>query len=113
MLEKIMPELPFNDVAAGIGYYKDILGFTINYQQAELGVMDRDAVRVLLVARTDRHTGIGSAYVYVSDADTLHAELLAKGAQLQGEPVSHPWGLRDFRVVDPEANQITFGQPLW
>jgi hypothetical protein len=30
-----------------------------------------------------------------------------------GETVSHPWGLRDFRVLDQEDNQLTFGQPLW
>lgn len=113
MLQKIMPELPLDDVAAGIDYYEEVLGFTINYQQEDLGVMDRDAVRVLLIARTKRHTGIGSAYVYVSDADALHAELRSKGAQLLGEPVSHPWGLRDFQVLDPEGNRITFGQPLW
>lgn len=113
MLKKIMPELPLDDVPAGVDYYKNILGFQINYQQHDIGVMDRDAVRVLLVARTQRHTGIGSAYVYVSDADALHEELRSKGARVQGEPVSHPWGLRDFQVLDPEGNRITFGQALW
>jgi catechol 2,3-dioxygenase-like lactoylglutathione lyase family enzyme len=113
MLKKIMPELPLSDVAAGIGYYRDVLAFKVNYQQDNLGVMDRDDVRILLIARTARHKGIGSAYVYVGDADALHAELRAAGADVQGEPVSHPWGLRDFRVLDPEGNQITFGQPLW
>jgi len=113
MLKKIMPELPFNDVPAAVTYYRDVLGFSINYQQSDLGVMDRDAVRVLLVARTPRHGGIGSAYVYVDDADALHAELRTKGAELSGEPTSHEWGLRDFQVTDPEGNAITFGQPLW
>jgi uncharacterized glyoxalase superfamily protein PhnB len=89
-----------------------VLGFRINYQQHDLGVMDRDDITVLLIARTERHTGIGSAYVYVANADTLYAELRAKGAKVQGEPVSHPWGLRDFRVLDLEGNWITFGQPF-
>jgi uncharacterized glyoxalase superfamily protein PhnB len=47
---------------------------------------------------------------HIHDAGALHAELAAKGANVQGEPVSHPWGLRDFRVIDPEGNEITFGQ---
>jgi len=29
-----------------------------------------------------------------------------------GEPESHPWGLRDFVVLDPEGNELTFGQPF-
>jgi catechol 2,3-dioxygenase-like lactoylglutathione lyase family enzyme len=112
MMLKALPQLPVDDVAAAVTYYCDVLGFHINYQQGDLGVMDRDKITVLLIARTDRHTGIGSAYVYVENADALYAELQAKGAALQGEPVSHPWGLRDFLVLDPARNQIWFGQPF-
>ncbi|MCB9925531.1 MAG: VOC family protein [Planctomycetaceae bacterium] len=112
MLERIMPELPLTDVSAGVAYYRDVLGFSVNYQQHDIGVMDRDAVRLLLVARTDRHTGIGSCYVYVQDANALHAELVDKGANVQCEPVDRPWGLREFGVLDPEGNQLTFGQPF-
>jgi hypothetical protein len=75
--------------------------------------MDRDAVRVLLVARTDRHTGIGSTYVYVDDAMRCTPNVARRAPVISGEPVSHEWGLRDFRVIDPEGNTITFGQPLW
>ena len=113
MLTKIMPELPSNDVAAAIAHYRDVLGFRVNYEQSDIGVMDRDAVRVLLIARTERHTGIGSAYIYVRNADELHAEMRASGARVLDEPVSHPWGLRDFHVVDLDENRLTFGQPLW
>ena len=113
MLTKIMPELPSDDVAAAVAYYRDVLGFHVNHEQSDIGVMDRDAVRVLLIRRTERHRGIGSTYVYVHDADGLHTELRAKGARVVGEPESHPWGLRDFRVLDLDDNQLTFGQPLW
>jgi uncharacterized glyoxalase superfamily protein PhnB len=112
MLQEIMPSLPLSDVAAGVAYYREVLGFTVNHAQHDLGVMDRDEVRILLIARSEWHTGIGSCYVYVRDADALHAELRATGAKVQGEPVSHPWGLRDFQVRDLEGNQITFGQPF-
>jgi predicted enzyme related to lactoylglutathione lyase len=109
-LRGALPELPLDDVPAGVAYYRDVLGFKVNHAQHDLGVMDRDAVTVLLIARTERHTGIGSCYVYIRDADALHAELLARGANVQDEPVSHPWGLRDFHVLDLEGNQIRFGQ---
>ena len=109
-LRQVLPELPLNDVPAGVAYYRDVLGFSINYEQQDLGVMYRDSVTLLLVQKTpDRHS-IGSCYVYIRDADALHAELLAKGAKVQGEPVSKPWGLRDFSVLDLEGNCITFGQ---
>jgi len=110
MLEKALPSLPCTDVAAAVAHYRDILGFRINYQQADLGVMDRDAITLLLIARTPRHTGIGSAYFYIANADALYAELTAKGANVQGEPVSQPWGLREFLVLDPEGNELRFAQ---
>ena len=110
MLRAIMPEMPLTDVPAGVAYYRDVLGFTVNYAQQDIGVMDRDKTRLLLVARSPRHTGIGSCSFYVQDADALHAELVAKGANVQGEPVSHPWGLREFRVLDLEGNQLSFAQ---
>ena len=110
MMRKVMPELPVHDVAAAVSYYRDVLGFTINYQQHDIGVMDRDAIRLLLVARTAQFSGPASAYVYVADADALHAELLARGALVQSEPVSQPWGLREFSVLDPDGNRLTLGQ---
>ena len=110
MLRKVMPELPLSDVAAGVVHYRDVLGFEVNYSQHDIGVMDRDEMRVLLIARSHRHTGIGSCAFYVTDADALHAELTARGASVQGPPVSKPWGLREFSVLDLEGNRLTFAQ---
>jgi uncharacterized glyoxalase superfamily protein PhnB len=109
-LRRVMPEIPLTDVAAGIEHYRDVLGFEVNYHQSDIGVMDRDGQRVLLIARTPAHSGIGSCMFYVADADALHAELTARGASVQGEPVSQPWGLREFSILDPEGNRITFAQ---
>ena len=112
MLREILPELPLADVPAGVAYYRDVLGFGVNYAQDDFGVMYRDDVTLLLILRSERHQGIGSCYVYVRDADALHAELVARRANVQGAPVSQPWGLRDFQVLDLEGNRITFGQPF-
>jgi uncharacterized glyoxalase superfamily protein PhnB len=110
MVYQVMPGLPFEDVPAAVQHYRDVLGFSINHEQADLGVMDRDDVRVLLIARTPRHTGIGSAYFYVRDVDALFAEFIDKGADVEGEPVSRPWGLREITVLDIEGNRLMFGQ---
>lgn len=112
MMEKALPELPLDDVAAGIAYYRDVLGFSINYAQDDLGVIYRDEVTLLLIARTPQHTGIGSACIYIEDADVLYAEFLSTGANIQGPPVSYPWGLRTFLVFDLEGNKIACAQPF-
>ena len=106
----LRPVLPLDNVAAGIAHYRDVLGFKINYAQDDLGVMDRDDVTLLLIQRSERYKGIGGAEFYIDNADALHAELRSKGANVQGEPVSHPWGIRDFRVLDPEGNELIFAE---
>jgi predicted enzyme related to lactoylglutathione lyase len=110
LLSRIMPELPSDDVPAAVAHYRDVLGFTVNHQQRDLGVMDRDEVRLLLIARTPAHAGIGSACFYVRDVDALYTELVRSGGDVQGEPVSQPWGLREFRLLDPDRNRLTFAQ---
>jgi len=109
-LRQVMPSFPLSDVAAGVAYYRDVLGFSVNYAQEDIGVMDRDAVRILLVARQAEHTGTSACCIYVEDADALYAELRERGARVEGEPVSMPWGLREFGVRDLEGNRITLAQ---
>jgi catechol 2,3-dioxygenase-like lactoylglutathione lyase family enzyme len=110
--ERIMPELPLADVAAGVIYYRDALGFSVNYEMTGFAVMDRDRARILLITKTERYRGIASCYVYVADADGLYAEFVARGANAEAAPINRPWGLREFRVFDPEGNILTFGQPF-
>ncbi len=109
-LRQVMPEFPLDDVPRGVDHYVKVLGFTINHAQDDLGVMDRDQVRILLVRRHAGRPGPAACCVYVRDADALHAELLGRGADVLGAPVSRPWGLRDFTVRDLEGNEITFAQ---
>ena len=111
-LLQALPGLPLSDVARGVEYYQRVLGFHVNYVQSDLGVMYRDDVTVLLIQRKAEHSGVSFCETYVRDADALHTELVGRGANVLGEPVSHPWGLRDFHVLDPEGNRITFAQPF-
>ena len=112
MLEQALPHLPVDDVAAAITYYRDVLGFSINYAQDDLGVMYRDNLTFLLIERTEAHTGIGSFTAYIKNADSLYDEFVSKGADIEAPPVSRPWGLRDFTVIDPCRNRVTFAQPF-
>lgn len=111
-LLQALPGLPLSDVARGVEYYQRVLGFHVNYAQHDLGVLYRDDVTVLLIQRKPEHSGVAFCEAYVHDADALHAELVGRGAQVQGAPVSHPWGLRDFQVLDQEGNRIAFAQPF-
>jgi len=110
MFRKALPRLPLTELPAGIAHYRDVLGFQVNYADDQVAVMFRDAVTLLLFVRTPRNQGAGEAYFYIEDADKLWAELRSKGAGVLTDPVSLPWGLREFSVRDLEGNVLYFGQ---
>lgn len=45
-----------------------------------------------------------------ADVDAEYAKLKTAGADLvSGEPVTFPWGMRNFYVADPEGNLLEIG----
>jgi catechol 2,3-dioxygenase-like lactoylglutathione lyase family enzyme len=66
----------------------------------------------------DPWSSIAGCYLYVDDADALHAEfaqldLPGEGIpRLHGDPEDTDYGLREFALVDPEGNLLRFGSRL-
>lgn len=109
-MRTIMPTFPCKNVPASVQYYVTVLGFSVNYQQDDFAVLDRDKIRILLMQGDEKNTGTGNCYVYIHNADDLFKELKSRSANITGEPVSRPWGLREFLVKDPDGNSIGLGQ---
>jgi hypothetical protein len=51
-------------------------------------------------------------YFWVDDVDAIHAELVDRGADLLHGPVDQGYGLREFRVQDPDGYILAFGKGL-
>ena len=104
-----------SDVAKSIGYYRDALGFTVSFEWGSppsYACLCRDDVELHLLAsrQTRRLPGNGGICVFVRDVDRLHADLVARGANLINAPEDRDYGMRDFDVVDLDGNQLTFGK---
>ena len=63
----------------------------------------------------DPWSSVAGCYLYVEDADALHAEYERLGLpgggipRLQGPPIDTDYGLREFAVVDPDGNLLRIG----
>jgi uncharacterized glyoxalase superfamily protein PhnB len=106
--------LTVQDITKSVGYYRDVLGFTVTFIYGDptfYACMCRDEVPLHLVAasKTTRQPGQGAAAVFVRDVDALHTELSARGANIPKPPQDYAYGMRDFNVLDPDGNQLTFG----
>jgi uncharacterized glyoxalase superfamily protein PhnB len=67
------------------------------------------ALHLLAAHGTSRLPGNGGICVFVDDVDGIHAELAGRGANVLKPPQDYDYGMRDFDVVDPDGNQLTFG----
>ena len=103
-----------SNMATSVEHCRDVLGFTITFQYGNptfYACLCRDEVALHLLAaqETKRIPGNGGICVFVRDVDAVHAELAARGANVVKLPQNYDYGMRDFDVVDPDGNQLTFG----
>ena len=111
------PVFVVDDVLRSIDYYRNALGFRIEFTHGEPAAyagVERDNVAVHLQAARDskRKAGQSAIYVFVADVDALHRELKSRGAKIANEPRDYPYGMRDFDVHDLDGNALCFGMEL-
>ena len=113
--QRVSPVIPVRDLDAALDGYRR-LGFTTELEEGpRYGFADRGGAHLHLI-EWDRHdpdrTG-AHVYLYVSDADALHAEWTAAGVAGElGDPFDTPYGLREFAFRDPEGTMLRVGSPL-
>ena len=113
-LRRAIPILATADVARAVEHYA-ALGFeTEVWGGGGYGFVSRDGVELHL-SEVEGHvpaTNVVSCYLFVGDADALHAEWVEArtGGQLEA-PSDTDYGLREGRHVDPDGNVIRYGSP--
>lgn len=113
--ERIAPVITVRDLAAALARYRR-LGFDVELDESPgYGFVRRGAVEMHLISSDpddpDRTGGV--VYVYVSDADALHAEWTSAG--VEGRflgPHDTPYGLREFVYTDSDGIVHRVGSPL-
>lgn len=110
-----VPEVPVSDVAAALAYYRETLGFTIDWFEAaiELAGISRDHCRLFLAGPAFREgCGNGSPLVIWlnltsrSEVDDLYGAWRSSGAIMLSAPESKPFGLHEFTAADPDGNRF-------
>ncbi|MFS2014503.1 bleomycin resistance protein [Azospirillum sp. CT11-132] len=114
--ERVAPILPVRDVRAALAHYWQ-LGFTVTaYDEAAAdpvyGFLDWNGVSLHLarIPDLDPERSVVACYLYVSDADALHAAWQAAGVGGRLTAVADtPYGLREFAHIDPDGNLLRVG----
>jgi hypothetical protein len=119
-LKSIAPQFAVPDVIAAAEYYRDILGFCIlGYfgQPPVFSIVARDNVEIQL-GKVDANAGPAQnsvqredgldAYVWVTDVDSLCAELKARGAKIVEPPQLRVYNCYEMVVEDRFGFRLAF-----
>lgn len=116
MLTHIHPKIPMRDKAATRAFYCQNLGFE------ELGTVDYDGYLMLKKDQIQLHffeckdlnpnENYGQVYIRTNDIEGLYQSMLDKKLSIHpsGFLQTKPWGQREFSMLDPDHNLLTFGQ---
>ena len=110
----VIPELPYADVPAAARWLCAAFGFTerlrIGTHRIQLHVGQGS---VVVVEAGPGGVAPGSrVMVAVADVDVHYARAVAAGAQVAGEPTTHPYGERQYSATDPGGHRWTFSQSV-
>jgi len=119
-LTGIVPQFLVDDLAAAVAYYRDRLGFGVDfcYDSFYAGVSrDGFAIHLKCAPKTvsDRahrrqHEHL-DAYIGVSGVAALEEELRSRGARITKSLEARPWSCLDFYVEDPDGYILCFSEP--
>lgn len=115
----ISPQFLVANLQAAIDYYRDKLGFEqqIAWQDFYASVA-RDGAEIHLKCapcapgeRENRrdHDHL-DAFILTDELDAVFAEATERGATIRQTLETHPWGTRDFLVMDPDGHIVCFAE---
>ena len=119
-MRAVAPVLHVRDVVRAHDYYAEKLGFRSPRMWGDPPVFcipQRDGLALMLsqIEQGAEVRPIGwdendwSAYFWVEDADALHAEFKAGGADISREPQDKVYGTREFEIRDLDGHVLAFG----
>ena len=112
------------DLEQSASHYERVLGFHREYiggTPPQFAILSRDGLAIMLrlvptpeqISPNEKQGGTWDAFFWVRDAQGLHAELRANGADIvYGPIVQEAYHMREFAVRDREGYVLGFGQQL-
>jgi extradiol dioxygenase family protein len=115
MLTDINPKLPMRDKARTKEFYMDKLGFQQfgnDYDEYLMVQKDNVQIHFFEFKELDPKENYGQVYIRTNDIDKLYQSLLDKQVSIHpaGDLQTKPWQQREFSLLDPDNNLLTFGQ---
>ncbi len=105
----VIPQRPVHDVRATQEYYRDVLGFEIDWLwEDSYGSVHNEQGRIYFTRYEEPFEGV-ICCANVPDVDAVYAEYKGRGAEIVAELETKPWGMREFTLRDPNGHCFRVG----
>ena len=118
MLTNIHPKLPMRDKNITRAYYLNKLGFhqfgSTDYDGYLMVEKDLIQIHFFEFKDLDPKENYGQVYIRIDNIEEFYQSLLNNKTQIHpnGPLEIKPWGQKEFSVLDPDTNLLTFGQSI-
>jgi catechol 2,3-dioxygenase-like lactoylglutathione lyase family enzyme len=113
MLSKICPKLPMRNKSVTKDFYINQLGFkpvgNVDYPDYLMVAKDEIEIHFFLFKDLNPKENYGQVYIRVSEIEKEFELVAAKGIDYNVLE-SKPWGQKEYSVLDPDNNLLTFGE---
>lgn len=115
MLTSIHPKLPMRSKSVTKNYYINQLGFEQfggDYDAYLMVQKDNIQIHFFEFKELDPKENYGQVYIRTNDIDTFYQWLLDNKIAIHpnGHLQLRPWKQKEFSLLDPDNNLLTFGQ---
>jgi catechol 2,3-dioxygenase-like lactoylglutathione lyase family enzyme len=116
-IREVAPVFHVSDIERSIAFYRDVLGFTEDFRIGVYAGIKLDAFSLHLSQAGPegggRPVGGGTVYIFCDDVDGyFHSRISGKDVTVIQPPADQAYGMRDCVLLDPDGNQLSFGQDV-
>lgn len=118
MLIEIHPKLPMRNKQITKAFYLDKLGFQVfgdaDFEGYLMIQKDNIEIHFFEFKTLEPKENYGQVYIRTDDIEGLYQSFLDKKVSIHsnGHLQVKPWGQKEFSILDPDHNLLTFGQNI-
>lgn len=114
MLQQIHPKLPMISKSETKNFYIQKLNFLETADYGDYLLLQKDDIEIHFFEfkELQPETNYGMVYIRVSEIEKIYETFLNTGVEIHpnGKLENKPWGLKEFSILDPASNLLTFGE---
>jgi Glyoxalase-like domain len=116
MLTNINPKLPMRNKSITRNFYINQLSFQEigDYEGYLMVQKDNIEIHFFEFKELNPKENYGQIYIRTNDINNLYQSLIDNKTEIHpnGKLQTKPWGQKEFALLDPDSNLLTFGESI-